>query len=365
MWLGYSGFAINGTTVGASFESSRHSPVRFEAVVRVPLSWPADESHTASTLEWPIVNGYSDARMTARRSCTHADLGLIGEGWYEAQASPLPLFPRAQFRWRPSSCDFAVVDAAAVRRSVSKRWVAFLGDSTTGELSITLLLTAGVTIVPPIVVERCDKYEYDRSLDTGWHAALDNGRISFLWASNDGVCGVCLGLQTFDNPEYVAKVSARLTLNGTPSLLVFNSGIHDVFCISKPPVLLTAPAINETLSRFPGRLDRVLTLLRGIVGPDCVIVWKFTTPGERYLQLLLETLNQEAIRVVQQHASRGPVALFDDSGMLLPMQTLGQHIGDRNPFHCSTANKDHNLTAIGYACVAVAGALALLSSSSS
>ena len=83
-----------------------------------------------------------------------------------------------------------------------------------------------------------------------------------------------------------------------------NSGIHDVFCISKPPVLITAPAINETLSRFPGRLDRVLTLLRGIVGPDCVIAWKFTTPGERYLQLLLETLNQAAIRVVQQHASR-------------------------------------------------------------
>ena len=163
-----------------------------------------------------------------------------------------------------------------------------------------------------------------------------------------------MGLRSFGVNDFVDKLTARLTLDGTPDLLVFNSGIHD-FCGQYDP----GNAAN-IIASYSSQVDAVLTLLRRIVGANCTIVWKSTNPGVPRLQSFNELLNEAAHRVLQLHAAYGAVAQFDDFPLTLPMWTLGHGIADDDTNHCSTVNKQHELVAVGYACVTVAGALALL-----
>lgn len=127
LWLHFSAFTAGNTTAGAMYEFGQ-SPLSYEAAVLVPRSLCLDEARSGA-LEWPLVNGYSTATADAgRRNCSHADLSSVSEGWYEATAPAG--FPNASYVWRASTCDFRVVESAALSTALAKRWIAFVGDST-------------------------------------------------------------------------------------------------------------------------------------------------------------------------------------------------------------------------------------------
>lgn len=94
------------------------------------------------------------------------------------------------------------------------------------------------------------------------------------------------GLRAFDVPVFVEKLTSRLTLDGTPDILVFNTGIHD-FCGYYEP-----DKAYELVAHYTSKLDAALTLLRRIVGINCIINWKSTNPGIPRLQSLNELLNE-------------------------------------------------------------------------
>jgi hypothetical protein len=317
------------------------SPVRHEAIVRVPRSYPL-ESNSLLPSTWPLANGY-DRSLTLQRPCKHADLENIGRGWYTNE--PTEGFPSTRMSWRTSACAFYTPDRATLRRNLAGRWIAFSGDSTGEELAIIFLLRAGVVFNQSFKFENCPGHALGgaRMYDTGRLKELDGGRVSFFWTSNINSCDNWMGLRTFDYPEFLAKLEFRLTNGGVPDVFVFNSGAHD---------------LNNPISEYTFQLNNTLTLFRRILGPNCLIVWKTTNfPIRNNWQPAIDERNAQAMQVVQAHKAFGPVTFYDAFAMgMLSIQFDGAN--DR--IHCSNILHDFNDNNTVYEpCAASLGAVSL------
>ena len=322
--------------------------VRLEAVVLVPVARPHDPSlhHDAS---WPIANGYSPD-MSARRKCSRDDFETaVGEGWYSLE-SPVG-WPRAYRAWHSSTCEFPVPGLASTRRSLARKWIAFLGDSTTEELGLVMLLAANITLEQQWAQASCREHPW-RVFDTGKLPALDGGRVSFLWASNPEPCDNWLGVRTFNDTRWLSKLSTHMTRDGVPDILVFNTGLHDINWVTS--------FVQFDRADFVRQLDGALRVLRHIVGNKCLIVWKTISVSSASVFPIISAMNAAALGVVRAHAEFGPFAVFDQVALLLVTRFFHDGSFRGNPNHCSDIYSTQDRALVADACVASVGALSVL-----
>lgn len=299
------------------------SPVKFEADVRVPREQPVGPDAPLSATEWPLASGFNAPLSHQRRRCTARDVSSIGEGWITAHGPHDPNLPwmSARYGWHASSCDFPRPNSTALRQVLTGHWLAFVGDSSMQEQVRIAVYTLGLEMNETMEFESGRQCHLYRMVDTGMaYPGLEGIRISHFWAGGPKVCSAWEGVKSYDVEAFRENLEQRLTLGGRPDVLVFNSGLHD---------------LQTPLARYVAGLDTIFTLLRRIVGPACLLVWKSTLAAHMDTMAVFEDFNAAGLEALQRHAADGPVALLDQYALTIHKFVLGAASPNAN--HCGDA----------------------------
>ena len=321
------------TGVYASFAKS---PVTFEADVRVPRAQIVAD---LAPEMWPLVNGFDASLSPRRRRCSVRDLNTLGEGWVTintARSAHLPWLTNHQ-AWQSSSCDLPQPSGESLRRGLTGRWLAFVGDSSMQEQTKLAMYSLGIEQNTSMEFEvgKCHQY---RMVDTGLgYPGMEGMRLSHFWAGGPRVCDAWIGVNTWLDADFIAKLSTRLTFGGTPDFLIFNSGLHDR---------------GRPLTQYAKGIETAFTILRRIVGPKCLLVWKSTLASTIEALAEYEEFNAIALGLLQRFAADGPVATIDQFALTLPKFIFGA--GSANPNHCSDASP------VDVGCVSMSSAISVL-----
>ena len=224
-----------------------------------------------------------------------------------------------------------------MRRGLTGRWLAFVGDSSMQEQTKLAMYSLGIEQNTSMEFEvgKCHQY---RMVDTGLgYPGMEGMRLSHFWAGGPRVCDAWIGVNTWLDADFIAKLSTRLTFGGTPDFLIFNSGLHDR---------------GRPLTQYAKGIETAFTILRRIVGPKCLLVWKSTLASTIEALAEYEEFNAIALGLLQRFAADGPVATIDQFALTLPKFIFGA--GSANPNHCSDASP------VDVGCVSMSSAISVL-----
>lgn len=296
--------------------------------------------------------------------CGRLPSHIASRGWYEnAQPGDRGTAPK---RWRPRDCTLSYFSNHAASLCLSRKWIAFVGDSTVEELAIATVLVTGATFNESWAKSGCS-HEWTRArvfdtLDTPLSLSppsLPHGRISMTWAAAPDACGNFVGVRTFADANFSRKLTLALSPNNTgwttaPDVVVYSSGLHDLEN-RHTPITLSSYATD-----IRGILLRLRSLTRGGKG---IVIVKTSNPkgakmscsgwqanvGEAGVQALNNVL-EKTVEELAQNATELTFRLLDEHALLLPLSAdtseLLQH-------HCSAVlHQPRVLSAVHSGCLA-------------
>ena len=276
------------------------------------------------------------------------------EGWYTASrqlAQTSALFKTRQnrlaprhFAWTPAHCKLLPLEPSTAISCLHGRWLAFIGDSTTEELAITMaLLLNGNTFDESWTLTTCKGSPSARMFDTRQN--LPGGiRITMYWIGTISPCNNFEGTVVFTNATFTAQMSAfhASDMNGVRfPTIVANTGLHDL------------------ARKLPFTVDEYFTLLSQQVLPLLVtlsgserIIWKSINPKMKQIvcnraawhdsatyaatgDAAVQTLNEAAKSAIANlpNTTRNRIVLLDEHALLLPMY-------DQMDYHHCTIVRD-------------------------
>ena len=242
-------------------------------------------------------------------------------------------------RWAPEACELPDTDERGARRCLRDTTVLMVGDSAMEEKAALLLALSGYWTAERSLgnwqtATQCKDCYRGRSMDTG--GDLDEGfRVVHVWAGHADECDNWGGIETLESGRLQQQVAAytRARAPGTRIVLVFNSGLHDLY---NPQFELHKyeSALVRGLDWLAARLDP---------GQGDLLVLKTTSthlgdfecsPGNaaRYGELGVRAINE----LVRREARRRGLLLWDEYAML---SALDQGAIGGDGHHCMSRFK--------------------------
>jgi hypothetical protein len=210
--------------------------------------------------------------------------------------------------WRPAECRLTLPETAP---NTPFRWILAFGDSTMQELiALAALRLSPTALDTPALAASSDichgaPHLRGRLIDV----VINRLRLTFVFTGSPDICDAALGLVSFDSPSF-RRILRRLVSTGVsareafgfdnrlsdsqaaqhpaerPTLLLFNSGLHDLEqglhrvspAFAVDPSTYTSPngSLVRAFSAYPRRLDRILREFAPLV--DSLVVRASSVP---------------------------------------------------------------------------------------